>query len=145
MTFVTVGLMVAKYFFHLKMLWSMSEKKSVQTAVVPTEINLPDPAEVSAAMSRIAESSQRLIVEFLERQEENKTAINFDPMNMGGAFLDLTNRLMADPAYLFKAQLNLWQSYANLWQHATQKFIGEETSPIATPNRDDRRFKDPAW
>jgi len=123
----------------------MSEKKSVQTAVVPTEINLPDPAEVSAAMSRIAESSQRLIVEFLERQEENKTAINFDPMNMGGAFLDLTNRLMADPAYLFKAQLNLWQSYANLWQHATQKFIGEETSPIATPNRDDRRFKDPAW
>ena len=121
------------------------EKAAANASVLPQDVNLPDPSEVSAVMSRIAESSQRLIVEFLERQEEGNTPFSLDPMNLGGAFLDLTNRLMADPTYLFKAQMSLWQSYANLWQHATSKFMGEESSPVATPNRDDRRFKDAAW
>lgn len=125
-----------------------SPNKSAETkntSIVPPDIALPDPAEVSAAMSRIAERSQRLIVEFMERQEQSDTPFYLDPMNLGSAFLDLTNRLMADPAYLLKAQLGLWQSYANLWQHATRKFLGEESAPIAAPARDDRRFKDPAW
>jgi len=125
-----------------------SPNKSAETkntSIVPPDIALPGPAEVSAAMSRIAERSQRLIVEFMERQEHSDTPFYLDPMNLGSAFLDLTNRLMEDPAYLLKAQLGLWQSYANLWQHATRKFLGEESAPIAAPARDDRRFKDPAW
>lgn len=127
---------------------TMSHKKAAapkNASIVPPDIALPDPAEISAAMARIAERSQKLIVEFAERQEQSETPFYLDPMNLGSAFMDLTNRLMADPTYLIKAQMGLWQSYANLWQHATRKFLGEETTPVAAPNRDDRRFKDPAW
>ena len=36
---------------------------------------------------------------------------NPDPLNLGGAFMEMTARLMANPARLMQAQVGFWQDY----------------------------------
>ena len=68
-----------------------------------------------------------------------------DPLNIGAAFLEMTQRLMTDPGRLVQAQLSLWQDYLKLWSTTTNRFLGGETQPVAEPAAGDRRFKDAAW
>ncbi|HEY4162882.1 MAG TPA: class I poly(R)-hydroxyalkanoic acid synthase, partial [Dongiaceae bacterium] len=95
-------------------------------------------------MSGIAEQSQRLVSEFLARNQETLEA-GPDPLNVGRAFYEMTTRLMADPQKLIQAQMSLWQDYMNLWQSAARRMMGQESDPVIAPTKDDRRFKDAAW
>ncbi|MBP2302965.1 PHA/PHB synthase family protein [Azospirillum picis] len=129
----------------------MAETKAPPQASNPAspqvpDVKLPDPVEMSRAMTRIAEQSQRLVSEFLSRQAADGGAPKSpDPMGVGHAFLEMTTRMMADPAKLMQAQMSLWQDYLTLWQRTTQRFFGQETQPVIAPAKDDRRFKDSAW
>ena len=104
----------------------------------------PDPAQWSRNMAQIAALSEKLVREFLARQQSGGFGIA-DPLNIGGAFLEMTQRLMSDPGRLVQAQLSLWQDYLRLWQSTTQRFLGGEAQPVAEPAPGDRRFKDSAW
>ncbi len=110
-----------------------------------TPVKLPDPVELSKTMAEIAERSQRLVTEFLKRQSPDSQLGMGDPLNIGGAFLEMTARMIANPAKLMQAQFTLWQDYMTLWQTATRRFLGEEASPVIEPAPEDRRFKDTAW
>jgi polyhydroxyalkanoate synthase len=110
------------------------------------DAKMPDPVEMSQAMVRLAERSQRLVNEFLARQARETAVSGHDPLNIGSAFLDLTARLMAEPAKLVQAQMELWQSYVSLWQRTAQRLLGDEKGPpLIEPDKGDRRFKDAAW
>ncbi len=104
----------------------------------------PDTAELSRSMAEIAELSQKLVADFVARQAQQGLDPP-DPLNIGHAFMDMTKRLMADPARLMEANLNLWQDYAQLWQSAAARMMGGRPEPVATPDPGDRRFKDAAW
>jgi len=108
-------------------------------------VKLPDPVELSKAMTQIAERSNKLLAEFLERQKHEPEATSVDPLNIGGAFLELTTRMMSDPAKLAAAQIQLWQDYMRLWEATTRRMMGETAPPVAVPEKGDRRFKDPSW
>ncbi|GAB6053456.1 class I poly(R)-hydroxyalkanoic acid synthase [Magnetospira thiophila] len=105
----------------------------------------PDPGEVTKIMSDIAERSQRLVSDFLARQATDGSPGNLDPLNIGQAFMEMTTKMMADPAKLMQAQMNLWQDYMALWQSTTRRMLGQDVEPVATPARDDRRFRDESW
>ncbi|HUI16609.1 MAG TPA: class I poly(R)-hydroxyalkanoic acid synthase [Alphaproteobacteria bacterium] len=109
------------------------------------DIKLPDPVEFSQAMAKIAERSQRLVREFLARQETDRHVGTADPLNIGRAFIEMTARLIANPTKLMEAQVNLWRDYMSLWQNTTRRWLGAEDGPVAEPSADDRRFKDPSW
>jgi len=115
--------------------------------VEAADIRFPDPVEWSRAMARVAEQSQRMVRDFLTRRSEaGDNAIGMgDPLNIGGAFLEMAARMMADPARLVQAQMSLWSDYLTLWQSATRRFLGEEAEPVIAPAAEDRRFKDSAW
>ncbi len=104
---------------------------------------LPDPGVVSRSMADIADRSQRLVSEWLKRQagEEHPT----DPLNIGHAFLEMTARMMANPARLVQAQLGFWQDYMTLWQNTARRVMGIEHEPVIAASSSDRRFKDDAW
>ncbi len=104
-----------------------------------------DPTDYTQTMADIAERSQALVSDFLARQAEGGGLGHADPMNVGGAFLEMTKHLMMDPHKIVQAQMELWQDYMTLWQNATRRLMGEEVEPAVTPDRDDRRFKDAAW
>ncbi|MCA3364314.1 MAG: class I poly(R)-hydroxyalkanoic acid synthase [Roseomonas sp.] len=104
---------------------------------------LPDPALVSRTMSDVAERSQRIVADFLKRQAD--TPGEADPMHIGNAFLDMTTRLMANPAKLMQAQIGFWQDYLTLWQHTARRMMGEPAPAVIAEDQKDKRFKDDAW
>ncbi len=106
---------------------------------------LPDPAAIGQSMASIAERSQRLVQDWLKRQSESGAVQSTDPLNIGGAFMEMTARLMANPAKLMQAQLGFWQDYMTLWQSTANRIMGLETTPIIAADPRDRRFKDNGW
>ena len=104
-----------------------------------------DPVEFSKSMAGIAERSQRLVSDFLSRQAATNELPDADPLNVGGAFLEMTARMMSNPTHLVEANFNLWQDYLGLWQNAAQRMTGGDAAPVIEPADDDRRFKDDAW
>lgn len=115
-------------------------------AVIPaaeaTAFKIPDPSVVSRSMADIAERSQRIVGEWLKRQSQEDHAA--DPLNIGRAFLEMTTKLMANPARLMQAQLGFWQDYVTLWQNTTRRIMGMNIEPVIDAGGD-RRFKDDAW
>ncbi|WP_376100512.1 PHA/PHB synthase family protein [Roseomonas sp. CCTCC AB2023176] len=107
---------------------------------------MPDPAVVSRTMADVAERGQRLVADFLRRQTpQEAAAANPDPLNIGSAFMEMTARMMTNPAQLMQAQIGFWQDYLTLWQNTARRFMGGETAPVITEAKGDRRFKDEAW
>ncbi|MCA3417603.1 MAG: class I poly(R)-hydroxyalkanoic acid synthase [Roseomonas sp.] len=104
---------------------------------------LPDPALVSRTMADVAERSQRIVADFLKRQADQPGEA--DPMHIGNAFLDMTTRLMANPAKLMQAQIGFWQDYLTLWQHTARRMMGEPSPAVIAEDQKDKRFKDEAW
>jgi len=105
----------------------------------------PDPAELSRRLAEVAEQSQRLVAEFLSRQNDDGGVGMADPMAIGATFFELTARMMADPARLVQVQLALWNDYLTLWQRTTQRLTGGAAEPVVEPAAEDRRFRDHAW
>lgn len=109
------------------------------------DMKLPDPALMTRTMAEVAERGQRIVQDFLKRQSEAGSP-QADPLNIGGAFLEMTTRLMTNPARLMQAQLGFWQDYLTLWSNTARRMMGGEggASVIEEPTGD-RRFKDDAW
>ncbi|MDP6787861.1 MAG: class I poly(R)-hydroxyalkanoic acid synthase [Rhodospirillales bacterium] len=110
-----------------------------------SDIPSPDPEALAQSLADITRRGQRMAAEFLARQASGGGLGMADPANIGGAFMEMTTRLMADPAKLANAQMTLWQDYLNLWESTARRMMGEAAAPAATPQKDDRRFKDAAW
>ncbi len=108
------------------------------------DIKVPDPLQWSRGMTEIAERSQRLVLEFMARQAADGAGMA-DPLNIGSAFLEMTQRMMAEPGKFVQAQVSLWQDYLALWQRTTERYLGGSTAPVVEPAPGDRRFKDAAW
>jgi polyhydroxyalkanoate synthase len=116
----------------------MNDQPDDQTA-------LPDPAEMSKSMASIAERSQKLVADFVNRQMASGTLPETDPLNVGEAFAELTRLMMANPAHIVESSLNLWSDYLTLWQTTAQRMMGAEVAPMVAPAKDDYRFRDEAW
>jgi polyhydroxyalkanoate synthase len=114
----------------------------------PAELKLPDAEKVGETVSKIAEQSQRLLQEFVERQEADGGGGEFqvlDPADMARSFQELTQKMMADPAKVVETQLKLWQDYSKLWQSNLERMMGKDSAPVIEPAAGDRRFKDEQW
>jgi polyhydroxyalkanoate synthase len=106
----------------------------------------PDPQQFARDMADIAEHGQRLFRDFLSRQTSGHPTMPFaDPLHVSEAFLDMTARMMSNPAKVMEAQFTLWQDYMALWQNAAQRWLGQETEPLVQPDRSDHRFRDEMW
>ena len=103
----------------------------------------PTPEDFAASMAQIAERSQALVNSFMANQSGSMGMA--DPMNVGQAFIELTQQMMANPAQMMQAQMQLWQSYVGLWQNTAQKMMGGEVDNLVAPASDDRRFRDSEW
>jgi polyhydroxyalkanoate synthase subunit PhaC len=106
---------------------------------------LPDPAEWAERLRGIAERSQRLVGDFLQRQNGDPGLGMASPMAIGAAFFEMTARIMADPTRLVDAQMALWRDAMTLWQRTAERLAGGKVEPVIQSAADDRRFRDKAW
>jgi polyhydroxyalkanoate synthase len=107
------------------------------------DIKLPDPALLARTMADVAARSQRLVKDWLKRQSKQGMAV--DPLNIGGAFLEMTAKLLANPSPLVQAQMGYWQDVMTLWTHTTRRIMGLEAEQVIQADPKDKRFADPAW
>jgi polyhydroxyalkanoate synthase len=106
-------------------------------------LHLDSPQVIGRSMADVAERSQRIVADWLERQ--GKTMPAADPLNIGRAFLEMTTRLMANPAQLVQAQIGFWQDYMTLWQNTARRMMGIDSAPVIQADPKDKRFRDDAW
>src|SRR3546814_2243822 len=88
------------------------------------EMRISDWSSDVCSSDLIAERSQKLVADFLARQKEaGGNANSLDPLNIGAAFMEMTQRMMADPAKLVQAQMILWQDYM---RRSEERRVGKE-------------------
>ena len=117
----------------------------IDTSLRPT---LADPELLGRSMADIAERSQRIVTEWLKRQGTSGQVANPDPLHLGTAFMEMTAKLMSNPARLVQAQIGFWQDYMTLWQNTARRMIGGDEAapaPVIQADPKDKRFKDDAW
>jgi len=85
-----------------------------------------DPNKLAQNLSKIIEQSQRVLQEYLKRQERGDQISLIDPAIVGKSFQELFQQLLKDPDKLIKAQVEFWKNYLDLWQAASQRLAGRE-------------------
>jgi len=111
----------------------------------PPTPQFPEPPQLAKSFAEIAEHSQNIVNDFLERQRDGKAAAISDDLGLTNAFMNLGASLMANPWKLAEAQMQMWQDYMRLWQGAMQRFLGEQSEAVAEPAKSDNRFKNEVW
>ena len=104
-----------------------------------------DPSDIAKSLAQIAERSQDLVNEYLERQREGKIAPMTDDLGLTRAFTDLAVSLISNPWKLAEVQMQMWQDYWKLWQNGMQRMLGERPEPVVEPAVSDNRFKNEMW
>lgn len=117
----------------------MADKNNNETP----QFGLPDPALMTRTMAEVAERGQRIVGDFLRRQSADTSKP--DPLNIGHAFMEMTAKMMANPAQIVHAQIGFWQDYLTLWSNTARRMMGGEAAPVIEEQKGDRRFKDDAW
>jgi polyhydroxyalkanoate synthase len=116
------------------------------TAQEDTGKNGQDYMNQANEFARMAAQSQRIVADFIARQQKEGLLEPQGPFNVGQAFYEMTQQMLADPARLVQAQMNLWEGYLKLWQHTASRMMGHEPGdPVVLPEPDDRRFRAPEW
>jgi polyhydroxyalkanoate synthase len=119
-----------------------------QPAQKPAEAAPPpsyDPVALADSLAAAAEKSAKLMGEFASRNAAGPQKLVSDELGVGKAFMELAANMLANPARLAEAQLNLWWDYMSLWQSSVMKMLGAPSEPIAEPAKGDKRFKHEAW
>ncbi len=106
---------------------------------------IPDPVEMSALYTRIAENTQRLIDQYLARGVAGQVPALRDDLGVARAFFESAQHWFDDPARLTALQLQWGQEWWSLWQQTAQQFMGQAAAPVIEPAVGDRRFRDPEW
>ena len=96
-------------------------------------------------LSRIEELSQRL-VSALAKQKETRASLQAPgPDLYTKTAAAYWTDAMTNPAKVMEQQMAMWQDYMNLSIHMTERMLGKDSTPVAAPAADDRRFSDDDW
>jgi polyhydroxyalkanoate synthase len=107
----------------------------------------PDPSISPQELGELAERTRKVMAEYLQRHAADTTG-NPDPLNIAGAFAQMTQSLVQNPQKLWEMQAAFWQDYVKLWSNSVRRFWGldeGEAKPVIEPSPSDRRFKDREW
>ncbi|TXH91759.1 class I poly(R)-hydroxyalkanoic acid synthase [Thauera aminoaromatica] len=107
--------------------------------------DLPDPQEVAKTYAEVARRASHLISDHVHRQLKKGVSTPADELGIAQAFMDMMAKLLANPYKLAQAQMNLVWDYFSLWQHSMMRVAGLSASPVAAPEKSDKRFKDEDW
>lgn len=106
---------------------------------------IPDPTEVAATFSEVAQRASKLLSDHMQRQLKKGVATPSDEMGVAKAFMDMTSKMLANPYKMAQAQMNMAWDYFSLWQTSMLRFAGVDAAPVAAPIKGDNRFKDEQW
>ena len=95
-------------------------------------------------LARAALTAQGAVTNAMMKTDQ-KGVVPADPFHVGPALTEVASRLAANPQKLMQAQGALFEGYMTLWKTASQRALGEDTTPVVGPAKGDKRFNDPDW
>jgi polyhydroxyalkanoate synthase len=102
-----------------------------------------DAAALVTQLGKIAEQSQRLVQDFLlDRRDIARLGMG-DVTTLGGDFIELTRKMMTDPAAVARAQIDLFNDSLRVWQTTAERLMG--LGAWTEEPLKDKRFKHPDW
>jgi polyhydroxyalkanoate synthase len=114
----------------------------------PSGFGLPDPARLAHNLTLAYEKMARL-AQLLAKDPETARAeadTQLVPTAQVARTLgDIMQAHLAQPDKLMEAQARLWGRYAEVWNTAWLRAVGQPTEAVASAARNDRRFKDKDW
>ncbi len=127
----------------------------MQTLVDPTSSFLDAHAALSANpdaatrnMLKLLEQSSAVLGHMLQNgmvgQAMQAPAGN-EMTEVAKVWAEVGQHWMNDPVKLAEMQAELTKSYFQLWQHTTQRLLGQDAPDVAKAEPGDNRFKDPDW
>ena len=114
------------------------------TASPPPVPQLPDPTVVAEALTTLMQNAAAAVRTTMV-QAAMPQALPYDPTTLTRAMIDFNTAVMIRPAALFEAQAKNWNDWTALWRTMGERALGQDTAPVASPAKGDRRFSDPAW
>ena len=105
---------------------------------------LPDPTVVAETLTTLMQNAAAAVRTTMAQAATPRT-LPYDPATLTRAMIDFNTAVMTQPAALFEAQAKNWNDWTALWRTMGERAMGQETAPVATPVKGDRRFSDPAW
>jgi polyhydroxyalkanoate synthase len=102
-----------------------------------------DAAALATQLGKIAEQSQRLVQDFLLDRPDIARLGMGDVTTLGGDFIELTRKMMTDPAAVARAQIDLFNDSLRVWQTTAERLMGLGAG-TEEPLKD-KRFKHPDW
>lgn len=121
---------------------------SDSTPQKPGDFKLTDPVQLAQNLARVFEHAAQIARQVAERPElaKKQAETQVTPIDQVTKTLGaVAQAYLAEPQKLMEAQTQLWNSYSQLWQNAWSKVLGTPTEPMASPARNDKRFKDRDW
>ncbi|CAH1045343.1 alpha/beta fold hydrolase [Halomonas sp. TD01] len=95
-------------------------------------------------LSDVGEQYKGLLEDLLSRMVPSEAADSVQS-DMRESFEAAAQSLMSNPNLLWQTQSRLLQDQWLLWQQGVRAMSGEQVTPLVTPAKGDRRFKDEAW
>lgn len=113
--------------------------QSVPEGLSPSEIE-----DWNNQLKEMADQYQGLMQDLLARIAPSEAADSIYT-DMRESFEAGAQSLMQNPTLLWETQIRLVQDQWLLWQQAMRSMAGEQVTPLISPEKNDRRFKDEAW
>ncbi len=117
-------------------------------APAPSEYKLADPVQFAQNMAKVFEQAAGIAKLVAQRPDlaKQQAETQVTPIEQVSKTLGAVAQSYAqNPQKLMDAQMQLWNAYGQLWQAAWQRAIGAPAEAVATPARNDKRFKDKDW
>ncbi len=116
---------------------------------MPTENDnsgTPDMQNMTDRIAKLVERSQKVWAQSLDCSGDGKATATADPLNTLPAMTRLAQDYLDQPQKLVDATLEYWTQQADLLTQIAKKSLGDEdTGPVITPEKGDKRFKDKVW
>jgi poly[(R)-3-hydroxyalkanoate] polymerase subunit PhaC len=109
-----------------------------------------DPERFARNMARLLEETSKAVIAFTQpRISELKRASALDELApVLKVFAQVQQAWLSQPHRLLKMQIELWYAYLDLWSSSIHRILitnEGEVIPTAAADREDARFRDPAW
>jgi len=110
--------------------------------------SLVDPAKLAHNLALVYERMAKLAQTMAQNPDAQRAESETQTVPMAQisrTLGEIWQAHLAQPEKLLNVQSVLWHQYSEIWQNAWSQAMGQKVEPVATPAKNDKRFKDKDW
>ena len=110
--------------------------------------SLADPAKLAHNLAQVYERMAKLaqmMAQNPDTAQQDSDAQTVPMEQISRTLGEVWQSHLQAPEKLYEVQGKLWQQYSSIWQNSWSRAMGQTVEPVASPAKNDKRFKDKDW